>query len=97
MASSGSAPIGLRFGAELEVLTGSKANELSKELSGAQVKNHVNSDHNKDAEDYSEWSIIQEVTITNQMMQNKCKFLRFSDNRFPSYEVSQILPKRQGA
>ncbi|RYN24450.1 hypothetical protein AA0113_g10108 [Alternaria arborescens] len=81
MASSGSAPIGLRFGAELEVLTGSKANEhmewyltaneLSKELSGAQVKNHVNSDHNKDAEDYSEWSIIQEVTITNQMMQNK--------------------------
>ncbi|KAI1522055.1 Amidoligase-2 domain containing protein [Pyrenophora tritici-repentis] len=94
MASSHSAPIGLRFGAELEVLTGSRANEhmewyltanelrinhvnrlivaeSGKELGSVQVKNHVNSDHNKDAEDYSEWSIIQEVTITNQMMQNK--------------------------
>jgi hypothetical protein len=83
MASSQTTPIGLRFGAELEVLTGSRANEymewyltaneLSKELGSVQVKNHVNSDHNKDAETYSEWSIIQEVTITNQMMQNKCK------------------------
>ncbi|EMD85886.1 hypothetical protein COCC4DRAFT_155019 [Bipolaris maydis ATCC 48331] len=81
MASSHSAPIALRFGAELEVVTGSRANahmewyltanELSKELRSVQVKNHVNTDHNKDAEDYSEWSIIQEVTITNQMMQNK--------------------------
>jgi hypothetical protein len=60
MASSHSAPIGLRFGAELEVLTGSRANEhmewyltateLSKELGNAQVRNHVNFDHNKDAE-----------------------------------------------
>jgi hypothetical protein len=83
MASSHSAPIALRFGAELEVLTGSRANEhmewyltaneLSKELGSVQVKNHVNSDHSKDGEDYSEWSIVQEVTITNQMMQNKCK------------------------
>ncbi|ORX92743.1 putative amidoligase enzyme-domain-containing protein [Clohesyomyces aquaticus] len=71
----------LRFGAELEVVTGSKANEhmewhlsareLSKELNDVGVKNHVNEDHSKDAEDYREWSIIQEVTITNQMMQNK--------------------------
>lgn len=77
MASSHSAPLRLRFGAELEVLTGSKANEhmewyltaneLSREVRSVQV-NHVNSDHNKDAEDYSEWSVIQEVTITNQMM-----------------------------
>ena len=52
------------------------ANELSEELGRAQVQNHVNSDHNKDVEDYSEWSIIQEVTITNQMMQNKCKHPR---------------------
>jgi hypothetical protein len=68
MASSHSAPIGLRFGAELEILTGSRANEhmeryltankLSKELGSVQVKNHVNSDHNKDAENYSELSII---------------------------------------
>lgn len=48
------------------------ARELSKELTNIGVKNHVNEDHNKDAEDYSEWSLIQEVTITNQMMQNKC-------------------------
>jgi hypothetical protein len=83
MSSSRPVPVALRFGAELEVLTGSRANshmewyltanELSQELMSAQVKNHVTSDHNKDAEDYSEWSIIQEVTITNQMMQNKCK------------------------
>ena len=48
------------------------ARELSKELTNIDVKNHVNEDHNKDAEDYSEWSLIQEATITNQMMQNKC-------------------------
>ena len=77
-----SSALKLRFGAELEVVTGSKANshmewhltaqELSKELTNIGVKNHVNKDHNKDAEDYTEWSLIQEVTITNQMMQNKC-------------------------
>lgn len=76
-----SSALKLRFGAELEVVTGSKANshmewhltaqELSKELTNIGVKNHVNKDHNKDAEDYTEWSLIQEVTITNQMMQNK--------------------------
>lgn len=61
-------PIGLRFGAELEVLTGSRANahmewyltanELSQELTRAHVQNHVNVDHNKNVENYSEWSII---------------------------------------
>lgn len=72
----------LRFGAELEIVTGSKQNshlewyltarELSKELTNIGIKNHVNENHDKGVEDYSEWSIIQEVTITNQMMQNKC-------------------------
>jgi hypothetical protein len=77
-----------RFGAEIEVLTGSKANEhmewyltaneLSEELTSIQLKNHVNYDHNKAAEDYTEWSLQQEVTIPNQMMQNRCKFQKSS-------------------
>jgi hypothetical protein len=108
MSSSQSTPIGLRFGAELEVLTGSQsqhhmewyltAGEISRELGQWQVKNHVNSDHNKDAEDYTEWSIIQEVTIPNQMMANKCKSISLLGIAFSTYcTVGRILTKVQGA
>lgn len=75
--------VNFRFGAELEIVTGSRATahmewhysaqELSEELTKVGIKNHVNKDHNKAAEDYTEWSLIQEVTISNQMMLNKCK------------------------
>jgi len=74
----------LRFGVEIEVLTGSKASshmewaltarELGKELKDIGIPNHVIEDHRKDHDDFTEWSVQQEVTIPNQMMQNKCKY-----------------------
>lgn len=76
-------PIGLQFGVEVELLAGSRtkqhmdwhatAGELSQNLQRASIPNHVNKDHNKEVETFKEWSIIQEVTITNQMMQNRCE------------------------
>jgi hypothetical protein len=76
------APVTFRFGVELEILTGSRANhhmewyltadELSIELTKLGLKNHVNQDHNKAMEKYNDWSIIQEVTVINQMMKNLC-------------------------
>ncbi len=79
-----SGPIKLRFGAELEVVTGSRtkshmewyavAAALSQELGAVGIKNHVNADHKSAGESYAEWSLIQEVTITNKMMQNRCKW-----------------------
>jgi len=81
-----STPVKLRFGAELEVITGSRAHShmewtavaavLSKELTALEVDNHVNQDYKDAGESYKEWSLIQEVTISNQMMQNRCKYLR---------------------
>ena len=72
-----------RFGLELEVITGCKsqednewfycANALSKELGAEQIPNHVNKNQNKSIESYQEWSLIQESTITNNMMQNLCE------------------------
>ncbi|KAF2112239.1 putative amidoligase enzyme-domain-containing protein [Lophiotrema nucula] len=70
-----------RFGVEIEVITGSRENEhmewyltadeLSDELAEIKVSNHVVQNHRKEDEDYTEWSLQQEVTIPNQMMQNK--------------------------
>jgi hypothetical protein len=75
-------PLKLRFGAELEVVTGSRekshmewydvAGALSKELNASGLKNHVNMEHKDKGESYKEWSLIQEVTIENKMMQNRC-------------------------
>ena len=85
-------PIGLRFGAELEVVTGSRsnahtnwhhtANELSKELEKKGVRNHVNHNHDKDEEDYSEWSIIEETAVTSYPKTNRCKPLLCSTQHF---------------
>jgi len=81
-----SAPIKLRFGAELEVVTGSRTEShmewrivaavLGKELAAIGINNHVNQDHKDQGESYKEWSLIQEVTISNLMMQNRCKCLQ---------------------
>ena len=88
-------PIGLRFGAELEVVTGSRsnahtdwnhtANELSKELEKKGVRNHVNHSDDKVEEDYSEWSIIQETTVTSHPKINRCKPLLCSTQHYNLY------------
>ncbi|KAF2749892.1 hypothetical protein M011DRAFT_456630 [Sporormia fimetaria CBS 119925] len=80
-ASSSEMPIPLRFGAELEVVTGSKKNkhkdwlplakELSAELTQNGVNNHVNSKHDRSAENYSEWSIVDEKSIQNNPTGNQ--------------------------
>jgi len=46
---------------------------LSQVLHQSGLQNHVNKDHNKNVEKYQDWSLIQEVTIDNRMMQNRCK------------------------
>jgi hypothetical protein len=91
-------PIGLRFGAELEVVTGSRskahtdwhhtASELSKELERNGVRNHVNHSRNKDEEDYSEWSVIQEATVTSHPKTNRCKPLSFSTQHYILYTTN---------
>ena len=77
-------PVKFRFGVEIEIVTGSRlkhhqdwlptAKELSQELTNVSVTNHVNQDHNKAIEKYHDWSLIQETSTTNQMMQNRCEY-----------------------
>ncbi|KAF4635696.1 hypothetical protein G7Y89_g2385 [Cudoniella acicularis] len=74
-------PVKLRFGAELEVVTGSRSQSqkdwqavatlLSQELAAAGIKNHVNAEHKDKGESYQEWSLVQEVTIADQKKQNR--------------------------
>lgn len=72
-----------QFGVELELLLGSRkkphtnwkslAKDLSKRLHKAGIPNHVNEGNDKSPANYSEWSIVQEVTIPSQPAKNLCK------------------------
>ncbi|KAB5513312.1 putative amidoligase enzyme-domain-containing protein [Coniochaeta sp. 2T2.1] len=65
-----------QFGVEIELLLGSRkkthanwkslAKDLSKRLQKAGIANHVNESNDKSADNYREWSIVQEVTIPCQ-------------------------------
>lgn len=71
------------FGVELELLIGSRskthkswqsmASELSTRLMKVGIANHVNEHNDKSAENYAEWSIVQEVTVPSQPGKNLCK------------------------
>lgn len=71
------------FGIEIELLVGSRskthktwrslASEMSMKLASAGLANHVNHGGDKSAENYQEWSIVQEVTVPSQPGKNLCK------------------------
>jgi hypothetical protein len=71
------------FGIELEFLVASRAkthktwkslaSEMSAKLASAGLPNHVNHGGDKSAENYQEWSIVQEVTVPFQPGKNLCK------------------------
>lgn len=73
----------LRFGAELELVVKSKsknhasfdplADEVSAHLTAAKVKNHVADLFAKDDEKYTDWSIIDEISITPQRKESRCE------------------------
>lgn len=80
----GSQAASLQFGVEIELLLGSRkkaysswsalAKDVSKRLLKAGINNHINEgDGSRSAENYSEWSIVQEVTIPSQPAKNLCK------------------------
>ncbi|RYP52545.1 hypothetical protein DL769_010657 [Monosporascus sp. CRB-8-3] len=66
-----------RFGVELEMLLGSRAKkhktwaslatELSTRLAKAGIANHINAGNEKTAENYREWSLVQEVTVPREV------------------------------
>ncbi|KAK0624098.1 putative amidoligase [Immersiella caudata] len=70
----------LQFGIEIELLLGSRkkahpnwkslAKDVSKRLFKAGIANHINDNNDKSADNYREWSIIQEVTIPSQPGKN---------------------------
>ncbi len=72
----GSNGVSLQFGVELELLIGGRkkafttwkalAEDVSKRLLKAGIRNHVNHGRSKTAENYREWSIVPEVTIPSQ-------------------------------
>lgn len=72
-----------QFGVEIELLMGGRkkaysnwkslAKDVSKRLQKAGISNHVNDGNDKSRENYSEWSIVQEVTIPSQPAKNLCK------------------------
>jgi len=80
----GSAQGSYQFGVEIELLLGGRkkshpswtalAKDLSKRLAKAGISNHINDGNSKTRENYSEWSIVQEVTIPNQPAKNICDF-----------------------
>ncbi|KAK0647046.1 putative amidoligase [Cercophora newfieldiana] len=69
-----------QFGVEIELLLGSRkkthpnwkslAKDLSKRLVKAGIANHINDSNDKSADNYREWSIVQEVTIPSQPGKN---------------------------
>ncbi|TPX16825.1 uncharacterized protein E0L32_003387 [Thyridium curvatum] len=69
-----------RFGVEIELLLGCKkktytawkalAKDLCKKLLKAGIHCHVNEGNEKSAENYAEWSLVQEITIPNQPAKN---------------------------
>ena len=71
-----------QFGVEIELLIGSRkkthanwkslARDLSKRLAKAGIANHVNEAGDKSRDNYSEWSIVQEVTIPSQPGKSLC-------------------------
>ena len=101
MSGTSVSPIGLRFGAELEVVTGSRSNahtnddgwhltavELNEELRKKGIKNHVNHNHDKGAENYSEWSIIQETSVDSHQKSNICKSLLYSTQHYNLFIIN---------
>jgi hypothetical protein len=64
------------FGIEIELLLGSRskthktwksiAGELSTRLARSGIPNHVNESYDKSEANYSEWSVVQEVTVPSQ-------------------------------
>ncbi|EFX05225.1 hypothetical protein CMQ_3294 [Grosmannia clavigera kw1407] len=76
----GSQAASLQFGVEIELLLGSRkkaygswsalAKDVSKRLLKAGINNHINEGGSRSAENYSEWSIVQEVTIPSQPANN---------------------------
>ncbi|KAK4445249.1 putative amidoligase enzyme-domain-containing protein [Podospora aff. communis PSN243] len=70
----------LQFGVEIELLLGSRkkahpnwkalAKDVSKRLVKAGIANHINDNNDKSADNYREWSIVQEVTIPSQPGKN---------------------------
>jgi hypothetical protein len=75
----------LRFGTELELVVKSKsksknhatfdalANEVSAHLTAAKVKNHVADLFAKDDEKYTDWSVVDEISITTQRKEYRCE------------------------
>ncbi|KAI3320475.1 putative amidoligase enzyme-domain-containing protein [Xylariaceae sp. AK1471] len=69
--------LSFNFGIEIELLLSSRsknhkswkslASELSIRLAGAGIPNHLNESNDSSPENYTEWSITQEVTIPPQM------------------------------
>ncbi|KAK6217942.1 hypothetical protein LQW54_002997 [Pestalotiopsis sp. IQ-011] len=68
------------FGIELELLIGSRSKnhkswralalEVSTKLKKAGIDNHINEGNDKSVDNYSEWSIVQEVTVPSQPGKN---------------------------
>lgn len=75
-------PNSLQFGVEVELLLGNRkktfsswtslAKDVSKRLAKAGICNHVNAGGSKAAENYIEWSIVQEITVPDQPAKNLC-------------------------
>ena len=72
-----------QFGVEIELLLGcrkkiysnwkSLARDVNKRLLKAGISNHVNEGNEKTKENYTEWSIVQEVTVPNNPAKNLCR------------------------
>jgi hypothetical protein len=90
----------LQFGVEIELLLGSRkkahpnwkalAKDVSKRLIKAGIANHINDNNDKTADNYREWSIVQEVTIPSQPGKNLCKFDPYHKRRLRFSLINKI-------